>query len=178
MTTDDPCDVVFEALVIGESDLDPGTAVLSLGRIDAKTGKKIIIPLTISEAENILENGVNGYEIQIRFNRSMLSPTGNTVMSAIDDDYIYVDITGEINGEEDLSGSLFDFEFITTLGNDSCTSVDINEINWLGGMVTVTDTVHGRVCLTDICNKAGQSRFYIETGKFGIKAAYPNRHQI
>lgn len=174
VVSENPCDKTFTGKLKGESTLEAGSAILTLGSARASSGDRIQIPLTISESKFILENGVTQYDMKIRFDKSMLLPYGSTSMGVIDGNDRVISISAEIDSQDEVEGVLQTFEFTATFGADSCTDISLEDIVWTGGEVNVTEINNGRFCLDDICDKGQDSRFLIESGSFGINSVYPN----
>ncbi len=132
-----------------------------------KTGDTIRIPFEIVSQNNPGNCDLGGYRANIRFNNTILTPTGGTAGGTVEGDYQTIEIEGS------ASDNFFaELEFISTFGNAECTDIIIEEFDWdCTGTTIIRDT--GRFCLLDICKSAG-IRLFSDNGKLFLKTARPN----
>jgi hypothetical protein len=114
------------------------------------------------------------YTAKLRFNKTLLAPSGATPPGVI----IGNDLIVTISGTNPLplgttSGTLATLDFLATLGNDTCTDVSIDEFIWTDGAVRVTRQ-NGRFCLTGVCETGGTIRLIDPNAKLSLSQTHPN----
>ena len=143
-------------------------STVGLPILEAEPGQHLVIPLSLISQNYLKEAGVVSFSATIRFNASMLSPTGTTP-------------TGRLNGGEriidlaapylDGSTVLSDLHFVATLGNAVTTPLILERFAWNNGTVRVTH-LDGRLDMP-VCRE-GVERLFDGTGRLRLAQNHPN----
>ncbi|MDP4231488.1 MAG: hypothetical protein Q8916_13905, partial [Bacteroidota bacterium] len=154
------------------------TAIVAVGAIPlADPGKTIEVPIELIASQDLIPANANHYIGTLRYNGSMLYPTGsrNGTLGAT------APITGssfrtlsfEGNSAPMTSGTLQWVQFNVALGNDTCTQIFIDTFYWTDADVAVT-RVNGDFCESGICIAGGGIRLIDASGTFGMSPIRPN----
>ena len=146
-----------------------------LPRVAADAGSKVVIPLILEESTDLLRHGPIRFRARIRFNGTLLEPTGLTPACEWQGNDCIIEIEGTATSE---IGVLAELEFIAKLGNDVNTPLFIESIQWFPNDNREIKTVrkHGEFTLLGIC-RAGDHARLILSNSGGIVArlsAMPN----
>ncbi|MEP7218022.1 MAG: hypothetical protein ABI876_03850, partial [Bacteroidota bacterium] len=151
-----------------------GHAVVALGRAVASPGQRVLLPVEVVSSENLPQGmSSRGYQARLRFNRSLLLPSGMTPIGVIDGEDRVVTIAGVVPMGF-TSGKLADVEFIAALGDRLTTGVHLEEmVIGSGDSVVQAETRDGEFTLDGIC-PVGGNRLIASNGAFGLKAVRPD----
>ncbi|MDP4236332.1 MAG: hypothetical protein Q8919_07805, partial [Bacteroidota bacterium] len=158
--------------------LSQATATVRVGQVPtAIPGGKVEVPIELVTSQNLIPVGADHYKGTLRYNGTMLVPTGSSGGS--------VSPTSAITGSTDrtvgfdgrsapmTSGTLQKIQFDAMLGNDTCTTLTIDTFYWTDASVAVTRE-DGDFCETGICVSGGELRLVNGSGKFGMSPIRPN----
>jgi hypothetical protein len=137
---------------------------IALEDADASTGQNVTIPFRIISRNNQDICGGEDFSAKIRYNKSLLTPKGNYDGYTEGEDQI---ITIEGNTED----KNFDMQFTATLGNEKCTDIIIEEINFECAEPQITSD-NSRFCLTNICPQP-EDRLFDDTATLSLNSS-PN----
>ncbi len=144
------------------------TSVVALPRIEAAPGDRIVIPLMLRSSRYLECAGAGSWTAELRFDKSILMPVGNTPVGWIEGSDRVIQFGGQlIDGRDSLAG----LEFIATLGRTQSTTLHIEQFNWTGADVDVT-TIDGEVRLR-ICHEGGD-RLFDAGGTLRLAPNHPN----
>lgn len=142
-------------------------AKVSFDDVYANVGEKVKFDLKIRYLKNLYECNFQDFSARIKFNKTMLFPINNTPLGYSDEFFHYIDINS--HSADSLLGSL---EFFSTLGNDVCTDIIIENFSWgCDGIKVIPE--NSKFCQLNICNKP-VPRLFEETNRLSISQSYPN----
>ncbi|MEP7234367.1 MAG: hypothetical protein ABI778_03635 [Ignavibacteriota bacterium] len=154
------------------------TATVRVGAVaHSDPGSKIEVPIELIISQNLIASGANHYVGVLRYNGTMIIPTGSSgglvtasnALSASSDRQI--SFSGQSASLS--SGTLQKILFDAALGNDSCTALLIDTFYWTDASVAVT-TQNGEFCESGICSAGGQIRLLDGSGTLGMGQIRPN----
>jgi hypothetical protein len=154
-------------------DAEAATATAFIGVYEAAPGQQITIPIELVTPRNLQRNAIRTFRAQMRFNRSLLLPTGSEVTSTLDNDYRTVTLSGTVDpveGQDTLR--LGAIEFIAMLGNAVETPLELVSLEWEEGRVAL-DTTNGKFRLVGLCQNGG-TRLVNTSGNMSLKPMRPN----
>jgi hypothetical protein len=142
--------------------------------LSANPAEQVKIPMELLRSQNLAQSGAAHYTATLRFNKTLLAPSGATPPGVI----VGNDLIVTISGTNPLSlgstsGTLATLDFLATLGNDTCTDVSIDAFIWTDGNVSVTRQ-GGRFCLTGVCKTGGTIRLIDPNAKLSLSQTHPN----
>ncbi|MCB2203933.1 T9SS type A sorting domain-containing protein [bacterium] len=143
-------------------------STVSLPKVEANPGEKVAVDFSLEEQEYLEEVLASRYTAELRYNASLLLPTGSTPMGRIEGNERVIDLTGTFGGS---TGVLRHLEFIATLGNAESTPLTISTFTWDQPDVEVT-RIHGEFLL-GICREGG-ARLFDATGQLALEPNHPN----
>jgi hypothetical protein len=154
---------------------DSGMTVVAVPlRLQANPSDPVQIPIELLLSQNVLQSGPMHFTATLRFNKTLLAPSGQTPRGVISGN----DMIVTISGTNPLplgttTGTLKTLDFIATLGSDTCTDVTIDAFQWTDGAVSVSRQ-SGRFCLTGVCEAGGTLRLIDPTVKLSLSQSHPN----
>ncbi len=154
---------------------DSGQTVVAVPlRLQANPSNAVHIPIELLSSQNVVQSGPMHFTASLRFNKTLLAPTGQTPMGTIQGN----DMIVTISGTNPLplgttTGVLKTLDFIATLGSDTCTDVTIDAFQWADDAVSVSRQ-GGRFCLTGVCEAGGTLRLIDPNVKLGLSLSHPN----
>jgi hypothetical protein len=155
--------------------IDSGHTVVALPKyLSANPTEQVKLPITLVSSQNIPAGGVMTYTAQIRFNKTLLAPSGVTPLGVIVGNDLVVTVSG--NNPLPLgtsSGTIATLDFLATLGNDTCTDISIDAFTWTADNISVTRQ-SGRFCLTGVCETGGTIRLLDPNAKLSLSQTHPN----
>lgn len=159
------------AQLFGEGRSVAATATISAGTVTARAGDIVRIPLRLSRQENLLLSGATTLYTELRFDASLLVPTGITPRGEVRDGtrHIALDNLPLLAGADSIIAVL---DFLATLGSSEETMVELLNSAARGGDVALTEEP-GHFRLTGICEEGGDRLFAAE-GRFRILPNQPN----
>lgn len=143
-------------------------------QMEAEVGTTVTIPLILEHSERLVHYGPRSFRAKIRFNRSLLVPTGSTPACTPDGDDCLMEISGVV---EDLqTDTLAQLEFLATLGNAESTPLIIEEIVWeqRGERLFTAEKEDGEFRLLGVCREGDQIRLIRAGGPASRLRALPN----
>lgn len=148
-------------------------ACVRLPRVAADPGTKISIPLILEKSNDLLRTGPLPYRVRIRFNGTLLEPTGSTPPCQWEGDDCVIEYEGIATTE---IGILAEFEFIAKLGDNINTPLIIEEFVWLDAdnRSIRTERKHGEFTLLGVCRAGDDARLIISNGVVARITAMPN----
>ena len=136
--------------------------VVSLPEVKASIGHKLTIPLELTSVSGSLAGETRPFTARIRYNATLLEPIGSTAPCFRVGDTCYMELSGTAPF---TPGTLVGLEFRAKLGNDTGTSLTIEEFKWerLGEATSRVITVDGQFTLLGVCRE-GDSLRLIHSG--------------
>lgn len=165
-----PCAIALDVPVRGEGIDRTAWAALSLPLIEAAPGQAVTIAPTIDSSRNLIASGASHYSARLRFNKTLLIPTGTTPMGMVQGNERVVELQG---ARADTLGPMFGFAFIAALGDAEETPLTLELFEWRDGAPVATTTADGLFRLRNVCRE-GDTRLLLATGTAGLKAVRPN----
>ena len=148
-------------------------ACVRLPRVAADPGTRVSIPLILEKSNDLLRTGPMPFRVRIRFNGTLLEPTGSTPPCEWVGDDCILEYEGVAMSD---IGVLAEFEFIAKLGDNLNTSLIIEEFVWLQPEDRTIRTVkkHGEFTLLGICREGDHARLIVDNGVIARISAMPN----
>ena len=148
-----------------------GSTVIGVpAMILAKESEHVTIPLSIVSSLNVPQSISRKYTAVLRVNKTLLVPdAGSFVSTSVQGDDLVITYTGTTDS---TTGKLQDLQFTAALGDDSCTTVGIDNFSWSTPNITVT-TQNGNFCLSGLCLQGG-TRLIAPEAKVSMSAPRPN----
>ncbi len=157
--------------MFGNGTTPEGRATLVVDTIRANTGDIVEIPVYLRDQHNIESSGATGFYSELRFNASILSPTGDTPKGTVADGERTI-LLDAIPVQSDGQGRLTTLRFIAMLGNAEGTPLVLEHSFAVGGKIILTE-ISGYFLLTDICRDGGVRLFSV-SGKAALRQNRPN----
>lgn len=149
---------------------DTADAHLWIGEHVARPGDRVVIPIHITQSR-LATSGATRASGRIRFNRTLLAPIERTAVGWVAGRYREVPF--EVDLAEAIAGrDLVHLPFLATLGEEESTSISVEDVEFVGGVVRVT-TGNGAFRIEGLCRDGGVRLVQAE-GSFGIKSVRPN----
>ena len=146
-----------------------------LPRVAADAGATVKIPLILEESVDLLRRGPVRFRARIRYNGTLLEPTGVTPECQWEGDECVLEVEG--TAVNDL-GVLMELEFVAKLGNDVNTPLVIEEFEWFpeDNRAVRTKRKHGEFTLLGICRVGDNPRLILSNtgGVVARISAMPN----
>lgn len=133
----------------GEGTKAERTAVLFIGDTSAVVGDIVEIPITLSNPKAIVQSGATSIACTLRYNYSLLYPLEPTPRGSIQNNERRIPLVLMI---DTATTELTRLKFRTALGNDSLTSLVLEDIN-IKGTASLT-TRNGSFLLSSLCRSA------------------------
>ncbi len=149
----------------------PGAAEAELeaGYAEAAPGDTVEIPIVVSKTRNIATSGATEYRVTLRYNATLLAPVGATPRGRVDGLERVIDLTMPAKAD---SGEVLRLRFLAMLGDDTTTTLSLEEASAEGGEVRMRSRA-GEFRLKGVCISGG-ARLVHPTAKGGLKSVYPN----
>jgi hypothetical protein len=163
--------VGMRVTVVPRRNADTVIANVVVGTASGSPGERVMIPLQWSTT-NLDTTYVKGYRAELRFNRSLLLPTGATPTGIVDGSDRVITFNGTLPSGTTTGGDLTHLEFIALLGNAESTPLRLTSFELVGAPVAATIT-DGEFRLTGHCRNGG-TRLANSDGSFGLKSVRPN----
>jgi hypothetical protein len=162
VTTVDGCSITS-----APTDLRDGFSQIELGEYKAVPGQRLNIPILLKSSRNLDFVGASEYTMTLRFDRTVLHPTGSTPDGLLDKEYRTLTITGQRGGVTD--GSIGTIEVIAALGDTLVAPLMIDKFIWNSNKVTVT-TTDGLVTI----DPEGGWKLFLPEGRLTLVPPHPN----
>ncbi len=160
-----------EVHLFGEGLALAGMATLGLDTIRAAAGELVEIPVYLRSQQDLALTGATGFYADLRFNSTLLSPTGATPQGSIVGGERIIQLDN-FSVRPDAGGVLARYSFIAMLGDAEGTPLHLENSFAVGGKVTTAE-IPGYFLLTDVCREGGVRLFY-ESGVAGLRQNRPN----
>jgi len=160
-----------EVHLFGNGKALEGMATLGLDTIRAAAGDLVEIPVYLRGQQDLLLTGATGFFAELRFNATLLSPTGATPPGSIVDGDRIISLDN-LPVQPDAGGALARLSFIAALGDAEGTPLHLENSFAVGGNVTVAE-IPGYFLLTDICREGGVRLFH-QSGVATLRQNRPN----
>ncbi|MGE3802139.1 MAG: hypothetical protein AB7H80_14070 [Candidatus Kapaibacterium sp.] len=149
-------------------------ALVRLPVIEAEVGTRVTIPLILDNSTRLLRYGPRTFQARVRFNRSLLEPTGGTLPCIPDGDDCVMEIFGTVSGN--LVDTLARLEFTAMLGNAESTPLTIDTIIWerRGETEFTPRKEDGEFRLLGVCREGDHIRLIRGGGPASRLNAFPN----
>ena len=146
-----------------------------LPRVAADAGTRLSIPLILEESNDLLRRGPVRFRARIRYNGTLLQPTGATPECQWEGNDCILEIEGVADKEV---GVIAELDVIAKLGNDVNTPLLIEEFEWFpdDNREIQTRRKHGEFTLLGICREGEQARLIVSNrgGVIARISAMPN----
>jgi hypothetical protein len=146
------------------------SADIAASEVAAAPGDEIDIHILLKEGVNIAESGATNLTATLRFNATLLDPVGNTPRGTISGSDRIIPL--ELPATPPCGHLLASFRFRAMLGNDTMTTLTLENPAAVGGTVAVR-AESGVFRLLGVC-KDGGVRLLNPEGKVGILKMAPN----
>ncbi len=156
----------LEVLII-DSDAN---AILSVDRLDASPGENVVIPIRLVSSKGLSLARVSGFGAELRFNATVLSPTGSTPVGTVVDGVRVIPVN--LPSIPIRDNILAEFDFTATLGNARNTILNLSGPEPVGGLAVVNE-IDGSFQLTGLCQEGG-TRLVISTKERSLGQNTPN----
>src|SRR3989339_151739 len=143
-------------------------AYLLIPTDSASVGTPITIPIILTSSEGMVQSGVTRYTIRISTNRTVLKPRGSTPQGIFVNDRRIIELSGTL---KDTAGTLAQLQFTTALGDEECSTIEIDTIIWTGGLCR-SNITNGQFCIEGLCREGGTR--LISPGQITLFDAKPN----
>lgn len=157
--------------VVPRTNIDTVLAEVEVGTVSASPGERVIVPLHYS-ASNLDTTYAKGYRGELRYNKTLLLPTGATPTGTVDGLDRVIAFGGSFPSGITTGGDLVQLEFIAMLGNAETAPLRLTSFELVGAPVAATIT-DGEFRLTGLCRNGG-TRLANSDGSFGLKSVRPN----
>ena len=150
-------------------DLNP-TVTVSAPKVSARMNTIVSVPITLDDAGSARTAGATKIDLTLRYNASLLAPTGPTPKGTIIGKERELSLSLPIPTNGDTVLTILTFK--AALGDDSVTTLDIINPTSDNINVTVVDN-DGEFKLLDLCHEGG-ARLLNPNGTTGITKIHPN----
>lgn len=150
--------------------VEVGTASIQVGSVRAKSGEIVTIPIILVADSNLSATLATSITGQVRFNATLLEPLTPLQFIPLGGDLGGINVTLPLSPRN--SDTLATMQFRTALGNDSVCALTLENMQAVGGSVTITYEP-GIFKLEGIC-LAGGPRLINPTGQIDLSHASPN----
>ncbi|HVZ41913.1 MAG TPA: choice-of-anchor D domain-containing protein [Candidatus Kapabacteria bacterium] len=165
-----PCSETLPLTVLGEGINRSAWASVSVPVIEAAPGERVVIAPTIDSSAGLPASGAAHFSARLRFNKTLLIPTGSTPQGIITGHERAITITGL---RSDTLGAMAPFEFVAALGDTEETPLTLEQFVWTDGGPVTTTVANGLFRLRNLCPVLN-TRLLVAAGAAGLKPARPN----
>jgi hypothetical protein len=144
------------------------TATVALGIYDAAPGDHLRVPIELRSSHGLDNTGSYRYRTTVRFNKSLLYPSGTTPIGRVDGSQREVVVEGT-RGAGVGSGSIGELEFTVALGDTLATALEIREFVWQEGKTNV-QKIDGLVRV----HPTGGWSLFVSKGRLSLLPVVPN----
>jgi hypothetical protein len=155
-----------------ESFDDLPRVTLGLPTIEAAPGDHVTIPITIISSKNLEASGATDFSYTITFNRSLLAPIDNDIISLSNQRERSITKKGT-RASTTILGQVSQVEFIAALGDTTECLLTLKMFTWLNGKPIETTVQHGVFKLLNVCPEGGNRLFDI-SGRLALQPPRPN----
>jgi VWFA-related protein len=144
----EPCSQIFTGTVLGQTTIT--TAKISIGDYEAVAGETVDLIINVTDAVNFENSGIAKIVANISFNSTLLIPLSGdkgSVSKSIRNLDVEIPIINNVPQSVNL-------KCITGLGNDSITSIKINDVTFDGGYAQINKR-NGSFKVDSICYYGG-----------------------
>ena len=146
------------------------SALFTVGSAQAFAGEIVSIPITLNNAINIQQSGVEKFKARLIFNATLLEPTGTTPKGILQGNTRIINL--DLPTQADTKNILLQLQFRAGLGNDSITAIALDSIEAIGGTAQLTHE-NGQFKLLGICLAEG-ARLLNPNGIITLSLIRPN----
>ena len=144
------------------------SAVLTAPVISAVPGERVMIPITLKASRNLDAVSADEFVATLRFNKSLLFPSGTTPLGRIEGNERIIQIHGKRPAGMG-SGDVATIEFIAALGDTSVSTLYLDSLVWLDASVQTTLEAGALTIVS-----SGGWRIYLPGGRLTISPPVPN----
>jgi hypothetical protein len=144
------------------------SAVISAPKISAVPGERVSVPISLKTSQNLDAVFANEFTATLRFNRTLLFPTGATPEGVVIGNDRIISFTG-IRPAGMTQGPLATLDFIAALGDTTVSALELDSLVWLDAAVQ-TGLESGMLTITS----QGGWRLYLPGGRLRIMPPMPN----
>lgn len=153
---------------------------LKLDSIKTQVGKKISIPLTLTNPNNVVLESADTMLVTISYNPRIVwflnEDNTSVVKQEYKNDRYYLTkkiLVKRLNSQGELPEIIDYLTFITALGDTSFTNLKVEDAYFLNSKIQI-NVSDGIIYLTDIIYTNNNGRYIKSTGTFNINRVYPN----
>lgn len=136
-------------------------------------GRAVIYLKTVGVSINSFQKLASAFRANVEFNKTLLAPVDNTLISNVSEDSTTVELRGSLKSDS----VLYALDLIAGLGNTDFTTIEIKDFKWIdvdgNDIEYEVETVAGSFRLLGVCREGGD-RFIMPTSKAGIFSITPN----
>ncbi len=147
------------------------STAVSLSDVSARPGEPVLVVLRLDSATGLTDGRARQFNARVRFNRTLLLPTGATPPGVIDAGDRVITIAGE-RPPGVVAGELARLEFLAMLGDAATTPLLLEHFEWVASSVPAT-TGNGTFSVLGLCTQGG-TRLIDATGATALKSIRPN----
>lgn len=147
----------------------PGFTTITIPNVQASIGQQFTLPIMHRSSAIVLKKGAKAFTMRIRFNKTMLQPLTEVPLSETENDYILT-LSGTT---ADTMGTIAELTLLPRLGNDTATTIEIEDFQWMDTKRPLLTTVDGTFTSLGICKEGGTPRL-VRTINATSMRAYPN----
>jgi hypothetical protein len=159
------CHAFSDAVVI--SKLVAIVTAVNVPLLQAAPGERVIVPVRLVSQNNIQALSPRDFSAELRFNKTLLFPTGATPLGTVQGRERVIPFRGAF---ADLRTPLAELSFIALLGDSDRTPLRLGNFTWADARASVV-TSDGEFLVT-VCREGG-TRLFLGDAQFGV-AAHPN----
>jgi len=150
--------------------LNRKTILLKCDSVNGKPGDIVKIPIYLYNQQNLDSVNITEFKAELHYNSTMLVPLNGSVKHNGNDSWIDLSLN-----PNDLQDSMFipARKFAVTLGNDTVTSLTLENVIPIGGSVEIR-TIPGLFRVEGICMEGDHARLIEIDGKVTLKIIHPN----
>jgi hypothetical protein len=149
-----------------------GFATLGVDTIRAKAGDLVEVPVYLRNALDVDLTGATGFQTELSFNSTLLSPFGSTPKDGTTANGRRSILLTNLPVKADAQGILTKLQFIAMLGDAEGTPLTLQNSYAVGGKVAVTEAP-GYFELIDVCREGG-TRLFTAAGHVNLFQNRPN----
>ncbi len=161
------------------------TTTVVIGNIEGKSGDKVFAKISMNTLKEELNTGeLEGIQFDLSFNSTLLFPLfefeneriqngTKTITVKIESNESWFDISTKESQVQSNEIDIDELEFNATLGNDSTTTLDINNSTVVGKSKLKINEQDGEMRLLDLCYEGG-ARLFDSQNSFGLEIPSPS----
>lgn len=122
---------------------------IAINNLDVNIGETFNLPIVVKSSDNRLLCGFNNFNLGLRYDRSILQPSGQFINKKIEGNYESVEIAGN-----NIDFLLNNLKFTSVLGRVKCSPIEITHFKYDCDSIKISSS-NGQVCLKNLCEEGG-----------------------